>query len=286
MYTHYRKFIEALQVLKQSDAEMVPAGFVPISEYSRRDIFIVGYPKSGNTWFQHLVAGVVFGVDPGLGPFALAQELVPDADAVKYYRRYASEMFFKSHALPRPEFRRVVYLLRDGRDVMVSYKHYREVVDKVKYAFPEFVSPHADVFPCHWPTHVDAWAQNPYRAQVLWIKYEDLLSRPVRELERFCAFVGITRDTAHLRAVAEAASFAKFRAKEAKEGFTDPRFSPPKFFFRRGVTGSYKDEMPPEALEIFLGRAAGTLRRHGYEVGQFDAARERAATISGAEALV
>src|SRR5438105_2547577 len=94
--------------------EAVPEGFVPISEFSPDDIFIVGYPKSGNTWFQNLVGGVVYGVDPKLSPIALVQELVPDASSRKYFRRNATPMFFKSHSLPCREYRRVVYLLRDG----------------------------------------------------------------------------------------------------------------------------------------------------------------------------
>ncbi len=36
--------------------------FTPITEFSGEDVFIVGYPKSSNTWLQNLVAGVVYGV--------------------------------------------------------------------------------------------------------------------------------------------------------------------------------------------------------------------------------
>lgn len=131
----------AFQAFKRSTADVIPDGFIPISDFSPDDVFIVGYPKSGNTWFQHLVAGVVYGVDPKWAPIAAVQDLVPDASLLKYYRRYAPRMFFKEHSLPRPDYRRVVYLLRDGRDAMVSYRHYREAVDKVKYDFQEFVAP-------------------------------------------------------------------------------------------------------------------------------------------------
>ncbi|MBU6402678.1 MAG: hypothetical protein KGS61_20345, partial [Verrucomicrobia bacterium] len=85
---------------------VVPEGFVPITHAVAGDIFIVGYPKSGNTWFQDLVAGVVFGVMPEWAPPELVQELVPDVHARPYYRRYATPTFFKSHHLPRPEYRR------------------------------------------------------------------------------------------------------------------------------------------------------------------------------------
>lgn len=246
--------------------EPVPEGFTPITECLEEDIFIVGYPKSGNTWFQNLVAGVVYGVDPRWSPSPLVHDLVPDRGYNKYYRRYATPMFFKSHSLPCPEFRRVVYLLRDGRDAMVSYRHYREAIDHVEYNFLNFVSPGAELYPCHWPDHVNAWMKNPYGAQMLTIKFEDLLRNPVRELERFCQFAGLSRQTAHLTAIAEAASFRNLRDKEARLGFgrVDQIFPSGTSFFRRGIAGSYKDEMPPDVLARFLDHAGEALRRHGY----------------------
>ncbi|MGH6838352.1 MAG: sulfotransferase domain-containing protein [Methylocella sp.] len=244
----------------------VPEGFVPITQFLAEDIFIVGYPRSGNTWFQNLVAGVIHGVDPRWSPSPLVHDLVPDLAYAKFYRRYATPMFFKSHALPCAQYRRVVYLLRDGRDAMVSYRHYREAIDDVDYDFLKFVSPDTELYPCHWSRHVDAWMQNPYGAQLLIIKYEDLLREPVRQLKRFCQFTGISRETEHLTAIAVAASYRNLRDKEAKMGFgrPDQNFARGEFFFRRGIVGSYKDEMSPEVLAKFLDHAAETLRCHGY----------------------
>src|SRR5687768_13824154 len=94
----------------------------PIKETKAEDVFIVGYPKSGNTWLQNLAGAVVYGVLPEFAPPALMHlELVPDVHQKQFYKRYSTPMFFKSHHLPRPEYRKVVYVLRDGRDVMVSY---------------------------------------------------------------------------------------------------------------------------------------------------------------------
>jgi Sulfotransferase domain len=259
-----------LRRFKRRELEAVPERFVPITQFLPEDIFIVSYPKSGNTWFQNLACGVVYGVDPRLAPSTLVHDLVPDLGYQKYYRRYADPMFFKSHSLPRADFRRVVYLLRDGRDAMVSYRHYREVIDGVKYDLLKFVSPETELYPCHWAEHVEAWMQNPYCAEMLVIKYEDLLSEPVRELERFCQFISIYREPDHLRAIAKAASFRNLRAKEERMGFGRPDHIFPfgKFFFRRGMAGSYKDEMPPEVLRKFLEQAGDTLRRCGYATGQ------------------
>jgi hypothetical protein len=251
----------------------IPEGFVSIAQLDAEDIFIVGYPKSGNTWFQNLISGAIYGFDPRFTPPMLVHDLVPDIDYLKissrkYYRRYATPMFFKSHALPCVEFRRVVYLLRDGRDAMVSYHHYRKAIDGVDYDFLKFVSPETKLHPCGWAEHVNEWTRNPYGAQMIVIRYEDLLRQPVKELERFSEFANIRRSKEHLTAIAEAASFFNLRRKEERLGFgygrPDQKFPPGRFFFRRGMAGSYKDEMPPEVLERFLESAGETLRRHGY----------------------
>ena len=205
------KFGTSLARFKRLAPKAIPEGFVPITQFHAEDIFVVGYPKSGNTWFQNLVAGVVYGVDPRWAPSVLVYDLVSDLSGAKYYRRYATPMFFKSHALPCQEYRRVIYLLRDGRDAMVSYRHYREAMDGMAYDFLKFVSPETELYPCHWAEHVDAWMPNPCRAQMLMIKYEDLLSEPVRELERACQFAGITREPDHLESIAKAASFRNLR---------------------------------------------------------------------------
>src|SRR5438093_1486020 len=102
---------------KLLDVQMrVPSGLVPIGEYEADDIFVVGYPKSGHTWFQNLLVGIVYGMDNRYAPDSLIQDLVPDVHYKKYYRRYMRPMFFKSHMFPTQQYKRVVYLLRDGRD--------------------------------------------------------------------------------------------------------------------------------------------------------------------------
>ena len=63
-------------------------GLHPIEQTLPDDIFVCGYPKSGNTWFQHLVTALLFGVDVRLAPDALINDLVPDVHFKRYYRRY------------------------------------------------------------------------------------------------------------------------------------------------------------------------------------------------------
>lgn len=241
-------------------------GLGPATDLSPEDVFVTGYPKSGNTWFQILVAVILYGIDLREVPFSFVKDMAPDLSARRYFRRNSTPMYFKSHALPCPEYRRVVYLVRDGRDVMVSYKHYREVLDKRQYNFLDFVSADRPLWPCHWSEHVEAWEKNPYGANMIFIRYEDLLAKPMDELKRFCAFAGIERSEERLQMAIDTTVFKALQDKELKEGNLDPTYKSSKPFFRRGVIGSYADEMPPDVLARFLTHAAPTLKRFGYIV--------------------
>ena len=139
---------------------MAENGMRPISDIQPQDIIVCGFPRSGHTWFQNLLAGVVFGIDPELAHDSLIQDLVPDVHYKRCYKRYGPTAYFKSHALPQKEYRRVVYLLRDGRDVMVSYYHFLSAlqghVDFVKLVQTE-----------RWHEHVEHWHANPQGADML-----------------------------------------------------------------------------------------------------------------------
>lgn len=238
-------------------------GMTPISETDPEDVFIIGYPKSGNKWFQHLVSGIAYGVDPARTPDTVIQQLVPDIHAWRFYRRFSTPMFFKSHDLPRPEHKRVVYLLRDGRDAMVSYFHYTRALLDPNVDIGGFVR-NTSIWPSTWWEHVETWLTNPYQAQIITLRYEDLLADSARELVRFCEFAGIEYKADVLKSVAERASFSNMRTKEVTQGWNTKEWPKDKYFIRRGIVGSYKDEMLPEVLEFFMRGARATLSKCGY----------------------
>ncbi len=99
-------------------------GYTPTSEFTDDDVFIVSYPRSGNSWLLHLLMGIAYDVNPESIRYRLVRELIPDVHLKRYYKRYCHPMFFNSHYLSVPEYKRVIYLVRDGRDVMTSYYHY------------------------------------------------------------------------------------------------------------------------------------------------------------------
>lgn len=241
--------------------------WVSRNELESDDVFIVGYMKSGTTWFRNLVAGVIYGLMSELTPYSVVWELVPNHGSAKlYYKRYSTPMYFRTHDFPRPEHRRVVYLLRDGRDVMVSLAHHLQAVEQEEVDLLQLARGKAPRFhgKYEWHKHVEAWLSNPYQAKILIIKYEDLKKDTLAELRRFCEFAGVQRDNEYLEKVVANTSFKKMREKEARFGFGRQHWPKDRLFVRRGLVGSHKDELSPEVLEVFLRRAGSTLGKVGY----------------------
>lgn len=224
---------------------------------------MVGFPKSGHTWMQYLLAGLVYGVNVRFAPDSLIQDLIPDRGFRKSYRRYGTPTVFKSHDLPGPDFRRVIYLVRDGRDAVVSYWHFLRATSRSEVSYQTVLDGRGGRMPT-WEQHVEAWLANPFGAELMVLKYEDLHAEPARSLARVGEFLQIERPPEIIQAAIANAAFETMQKKEEREGWDNTRWPAQERFVRRGVVGSYQDEMPPPVLHAFLQQAAGTLEKLGY----------------------
>jgi len=240
------------------------AGLHQIGDYSPDDIFIAGYPKSGNTWTQYLLSAAIFGVDLEIAPDSLVQDLVPDVHFKQFFRRYGKSAFFKTHFQPVPEYRKVIYLLRDGRDAMVSYFHYLRGLTGRELDFLNVVKTGEELFPCKWHDHVEQWFSNPHKAEMIVVRYEDLKRDTVGELQRICDFAGLKRETSVLEQAARKSSFSAMKKREQSFAWENPNIPKNKQFVRRGEVGSHKDEMPPAVAEAFLAGAGTAMKKAGY----------------------
>lgn len=238
-----------------------------IDDSHPQDVFVAGYPKSGNTWVQHLLAALHAGCDLRRASDAVVQLLVPDVHATRYYQRWTTPMIFKTHELPHPRFRRVIFLVRDGRDAMVSYYHYNRATMAKPVSLHDMVIEGRGLFPSRWHEHTEAWSRNPFAAEILTVRYEDLRADAVSQLRRVATFLGHddVRDEV-LENIADAAKFERMQEREQKFGWADKNWSKEHKFVRRGVVGSYADEMPANLVQAFESDAAPWLRAYGYAV--------------------
>lgn len=246
-------------------------GLTPSEDVNTDDVFIAAYPGSGVTWLRLLVAGIAYGLDLDRTPYAVISDLIPGR-AAKYYQRVAHPMYFTGHYRPRLGLRRVIYLIRDGRDATLSNFHRLSLIPGREVTLEQLVTG-GDTRAGTWHEHVEEWLANPFNADVLPIRYEDLKTDGVTELKRLSVFLGRDWDDAFLASLYEKASFARVAARVADEERAStgpgpwkrrPWRQPYELYLRRGEVGGHQDEMPVDMVGLFDLHAGPTLERCGY----------------------
>src|SRR5437870_7388500 len=88
------------------------------------DVFLVSYPRSGNTWTRFLIGNLLDQEDPIT--FANIESRIPEIYFFpdKVLRRLPRRRILKSHEYFDHRYKRVVYIVRDPRDVATSMYHY------------------------------------------------------------------------------------------------------------------------------------------------------------------
>lgn len=271
---------------------------------------IASYPKSGNTWLRaflasHLRGGKPIDLNSDLSTIRnLTSRRLQDTHAglehadltppeVALLRPATSRSialarpgFYKTHdshlvppgacepAIPAETTDRVVYIVRDPRDVAVSLAHHfgDTLGDSVaRMADPAFVlgrsgaGPNANVeqWVSSWGAHVESWLDAP-GLQLLPLRYEDLLAAPPEAFGRVCRFLDLD-DTAP--AVARSLNASRFRtlaAQEARAGFRErlPAATAP--FFRTGGAGGWRTTLPAALADQLVADHGRVMARLGY----------------------
>ncbi len=223
------------------------------------DVYLISFPRSGNTWLRYLLASMLHG--PQIDP-ALVAATVPDIhQSDPAVRPGTGPLWVKSHmaATEGPLPARVVYLVRNGLDATASYHRYLRQRGRLAAddSLDEFLD-RADMWPCLWTVHVEGWLdalQARPESDSLMVRYEDLRGRTADELEKIVAFIGIDTSRGRIEEAIGLATRARMREDEARAG--------------RGSlnhVGGGADEKPAGlAAERFLTRARPTLLRAGYQ---------------------
>ena len=233
---------------------------------SDRDVFLISYPRSGNTWVRFLIANLLKpeGVEID---FHNVQEYVPEINRNNdIIEALPSPRVIKSHALYKSAFPKVIYLVRDGRDVYVSYYYYRLKQLDEGITFSDYLR-RIDHFPCLWNEHVESWLKwDQPQPNMLLVRYEDLLSNPEAELRKMVDFIGIDISNDVITHAVEVSRFDKMREIDQTKG-RKYNLTGTKDFVRKGKAGTWQDEYSQEDIAYFKEIAGDLLIRLGYESG-------------------
>lgn len=162
------------------------------------DRMLVSYPRSGSTWLRFLVSNLAF-FDGGPTTFENLNDRIPYAlrPAERTLRRLPRPRLLKSHSAYDRRFRHVLLLVRDPRDVAISYYHYHQRRGRVApdctlgdYV-PRFVTGRMDRYGT-WGENVGSWlGAREATAGFGVVRYEDLIADTEGELRRIARLLDI-----------------------------------------------------------------------------------------------
>lgn len=241
---------------------------LPRFEVRETDCFLCSYPRSGNTWMRHMIAAAVR--PESRGDFSELESFFPTINR----RDLAASLsgldgqpyrLFKSHEQFLPHYLKgkVAYLIRDGRDVMVSYHHYADSLCRKPIELSNFVRECVDKRRrrISWSAHVRGWLAHLSHPNVLIVRYHHMLQDAERELRRVLAHFGLDPDD---RAVRDAVAASQVRhinkVFEQSATLRDKSFDGG----LGGGRGKGKRLMDAETMAYFMADAGGLLRELGY----------------------
>ena len=139
-----------------------PGGVRLITETEPQDVFVVGFPKSGNTLMQHILAHLYYGLN-SFSNRTMINLIVPDVYSNSHYFRMDNTCFFKSHERPNSRYRKVIYLIRDGRQALLSYYHMMANLGQ-SCTLEDLYNGTIKIYGSSWAYHIEAYEKNPYNA--------------------------------------------------------------------------------------------------------------------------
>lgn len=247
------------------------------------DIFLVSYSKSGNTWVRFLVANLVY---PEKNPdFSNIDNLLPDPNGMskRNLERAPRPRIIKSHLSFDPRFPKVLYVVRDPRDVVLSLYHWhlKRGVIPDGYPLEEFVSRFVDGGLVGenprmgtWHEHVASWYYTRVNdPRFLLVSYESLQSQTLHETGRIANFLEVPANTERLTFAIKQSSAQRMRELEKKQGHlwrstSETQLDKP--FVRAAKAGGWRSELPDAGVAKIESKWGALMREMGYELSVRD----------------
>ena len=238
------------------------------------DTFLVSYPRSGNTWMRFLITNLIYPGEPTT--FLNLERRMPDIHVHPdiHLRRFTRPRFLKSHKCFDPRYKRIIYVVRDPRDVAVSFYHHsiRNRWIPENYPISSFVARwmEAEWHPEYgtWAEHVRIWLEmRSGRPGFFLLRYRELHSNPREVLAKIAGFLGIERSNEQiLRAIelSDADHMRTLEKKQQRRWVETRRCRLDKPFVRKATVGNWRTELPRESIELIESAWGPLIRKLGF----------------------
>lgn len=269
------RMMKAFQILKKSQkTKKRRSSRELVFETRADDVFLVSFPKSGNTWLRFILGYYYY---PETCSFNTIDALLPDIhynpDAISGMseRRFIKSHFPYSKLHQTEKYSKVVYVVRDGRDVMVSYYFYLKrggvFSEDISFEDALVIMEQATLFEySNWSMHVESWLTSGHSDLHL-IRYEDLLDDPLGVAMGLFEFIGDPADPGKLQEALAQSDFKSLREKEEKmNDFWRGKPADPSIrFIRKGRKRDWENHFSEQQARQFYERNKKLYTRLGYE---------------------
>nr|AAH31851.1 2810007J24Rik protein [Mus musculus] len=228
------------------------------------DTIIVTYPKSGTHWLNEIVCLILTKGDPTWVQSTIANERTPWIEFENNYRILNSKegprlmasllpiqlfpkSFFSSKA-------KVIYLIRNPRDVLVSGYHYFNALKQGKEQVPwkiyfeNFLQ--GKSYFGSWFEHACGWISLRKRENILVLSYEQLKKDTRNTIKKICEFLGENLESGDLELVLKNISFQIMKERMISQSCLS-NIEKHEFIMRKGITGDWKNHFTVAQAEAF-----------------------------------
>lgn len=241
------------------------------------DTFLVSYPRSGNTWTRFLVANLVYpNVDVS---FKNIERLIPDtsSQSSRALRKAPRPRIIKIHEYFDHRCRKIICIVRDPRDVVLSYYEFQRKYRHIQDGYPiqnyvnDFVSGNLNSKGWGtWGENVASWYYTRGKTKdFLLLRYEDMMTDPVRELARTATFLGLDSDPARIEQAVRRSSADRMREmekRESKDWVATKNHRQDIPFVRVAKSGGWKEKLPAECVAQIEAAWGEIMVALGYEL--------------------
>jgi len=241
--------------------------------HSSSDLYLVGYPKSGNVWFGFMLGNInllMSGIDRRM-TFLGGDDVIPSLEIGRHISQPSTSFpgfrMIQCHSAYNPNYHRVVLLVRHPVEVMASAYKFGIELGLFSGDIRQFIDhPHLGI--SAWISHTKGWLDGAqaarFRSSLCLVKYEELRSDPVAVLRDIYSLMGFELAEKVIATAVERASFAVMTADEERLSARSPAWVGLQHA-RREQTAGPRVPIDPELAERIVTLARPILDRLGYE---------------------